>query len=57
MLTFVIIILIGWASISGTLLVSNKEEGGPGLSADYVHVRQECYDIIYLLINFSSVIS
>ena len=31
-------ILLGWASISGTLLVSSTEDGGPGLSPEYVHV-------------------
>lgn len=29
----------GWTSISGSLLVSDTVDGGPGLSAQYVHVR------------------
>ena len=32
-------IFYGWASISGGLLVSSTDHGGPGLSSDYVHVR------------------
>lgn len=42
--TLILYILLGWASISGTLLVSSTEDGGPGLSPEYVHV--------YLYITF-----
>ena len=31
-------IIFGWASISGSLLVSAVEEGGPGLTREYVHI-------------------
>lgn len=31
-------ILFGWASISGSLLISSVEDGGPGLTREYVHV-------------------
>lgn len=31
-------ILFGWASISGSLLISSEQEGGPGLSSEYVHM-------------------
>jgi len=29
---------IGWASISGSLLASDVNDGGPGLSIEYIHV-------------------
>lgn len=31
-------IIFGWASISGSLLVSSQEQGGPGLTREYVHI-------------------
>jgi hypothetical protein len=31
-------ILYGWASISGSMLLATPTEGGPGLSADYIHI-------------------
>ena len=30
-------ILFGWASISGSLLISSRQNGGPGLSSEYVN--------------------
>ena len=32
---------VGWASISGTLLIGSPDDGGPGLSRDYVHVSRQ----------------
>lgn len=40
----------GWASISGSLLISDAENGGPGLSAEYIHV---CF-LFQPLIKFSN---
>lgn len=41
--TFYTSLYIGWASISGTMLVSSQENGGAGLTGEYVHVSVFCY--------------
>lgn len=41
-------LLFGWASISGTLLISGTEKGGPGLTREYVHIMF----VIALFFNF-----
>lgn len=46
------ILTLGWASISGGLLVSNVSEGGAGLSADYVHVRKLFISIVCVSYTF-----
>lgn len=47
------VLFTGWAAISGSLLISNQEFGGPGLTTNYVRVRISLCEQYYAVLNIS----